>query len=607
MTVQKLLELLDANFELMSGADDDNLMPALKMLGMHLENPRSYVMLAGETSSGKSTLVNSFLGRKFLPAGAKPTTGAVTWMEYGLVEKERFLAINRDATYEEITYEQFRSLSEKPDKNLLRLKAEIPETKKGFKGLNLFDTPGFNAIISEHTEVLKSFLPECDAVVFPVVYKVGVGESDQKLMELIGDVRQQFGRFPVILVVNRVPDGLDEKDKRIKEIRLNAEDTLHEKIKLVLVRSSALDSFGASTMPDTDHLWREVYSVIDTPEHRKEMEEHFRAAFLSLVERRINEINGKISAANVGRAEIAQLEKQKKDIADSQKKAFAVIDRYVEQITHDLPKLVARGAKELNRRIANETDAANKWNGASSCQAYIYGHVLPFGTLDITKDMETYLCDINGKMDEELNEMTNLAVRHFESEAHTVKNPEFGKLLLNIGTRIATRLGRDGAKNFVASSLGGVGGVASGFGNLAKMTVSKTGKLFGKTFSRQIYNNIGKIFTKRFVQTMGVVLQVAVDVASFIAESNRWQGKLKNAAEETVSKWETEVQGEVKNSMIPEFVETNRKSVKECYAAMQDEIDHSISDMARNYNLETLSAFNDDLEKLRKLSVALKG
>ena len=236
MTNETIAAKLDSAWKILAKSSDPQMLPAMKLLGNHIDHPRSFVTLTGETSSGKSTLINSLIGRKFLAAGVRPTTGTVVWLEFGVTDKERLMAVNRDATVEELTETQFRKLSEHPDKELLRLKAELPS--ESVKGLSVFDTPGFNAVISEHTEVLKEFLPESDVVVFPVSYRVGFGASDRRLMELVCEVREQFGGLPVIVVVNRAPEGTTESDKRIKEIRLNAEDSLHDKVQLEIVHST---------------------------------------------------------------------------------------------------------------------------------------------------------------------------------------------------------------------------------------------------------------------------------------------------------------------------------------------------------------------------------
>lgn len=605
MDAEQMVLLLDEHFELLSDSRDPNVEPALKMLGLHLENPRSYVTLVGETSSGKSTLINSLLGRKFLPAGARPTTGTVTWIEIGIASKERLVAINRDATEEVLSKEKFLELSEKPDANLLRLKVEVPECRKGFSGLNLFDTPGFNAIVAEHTEVLKEFLPESDVIVFAVSYKVGFGESDQRLMELICDIRKNFGGLPVVLVVNRAPDGVNEEDHRVREIRLHAEDSLNDKVYLSIVHS-ALPKDGVSVLPDTEHLWRKVYDIAFAPERKKEIENRFRTMFASIVEQRIREVNGKIVAAEIGQSNIGDIEAQKVEIAESEKQSIDIVEKYVRRLSSELPKLIKDGAKTLMSRVENETDDSNKWTEASQCSAFVYGHVLPFGTSDVVKNIESYLKDVCCQMDAELDEMANRSIRQLESNAQTVNNPELGRLFANVGLRVLSRLGGDLTKGAI-QGLGGVGGAAAGMGNLAKMAVKKVGSVFGKTFSREVYTNIGKIFTKRCVQTMSVCLQVVVEAGFLVWEANRWQGKLKDDVRKIVKQWEGKVIKEIETAMIPEFRASNLDSVKSCYAVIQSEIDNSIEDAKRFHSKEELVTIQNQLSVLNEVQSKLKG
>lgn len=388
MNNNQLSDLLDENWEMLEKSKDGKLVPAMRLLANHIENPRSFVTFAGETSSGKSTLINSFLGEKLLPAGAKPTTGTVTWLEYGIAKERRLLAINRDATIEELTREQFDALSERPDKELLRLKVEIPEARRGFAGLNVFDTPGFNAIIAEHAEVLKEFLPESDMIVFPVSYKVGFGTSDRLLMDLVSDVRKQFGALPVLLVVNRAPENATEDDKRIREIRLNAEDILHDKVQLQIVKSAMPTPDGESVLPKTDELWQAVAKVAFSKERAQALNERFRIMLKSMLQQRIDEIDGELAAADVGREAMGELLEQKRSFEENEKKCYAIVDKYMNRLSRELPKHFSRAAEKLIDKAESEIDAANKWVDAKQCAAYIYGHVLPFGTSGVVRDIE---------------------------------------------------------------------------------------------------------------------------------------------------------------------------------------------------------------------------
>ena len=575
MTTDELASILDGNWDVLAKSPDPKLLPAMKLLGQHLDNPRSYVTFAGETSSGKSTLINSFLGRKFLAAGAKPTTGTVTWIEYGMAELERLWAINRDATVEKLSAGQFNALSQNPDKNLLRLKAELPGKRAEFKGLSVFDTPGFNAIISEHAEVLKEFLPESDVVVFPVSYKVGFGASDQQLMELIGDIRKHLGAFPVILVVNRAPAGVNEHDKRIAEIRLHAEDTLHEPIPLVIVNASQPTPEGESVLPDSRRLWDEIGKIVSSEERAKELALRLKESIRSFLEQRLGEIDTQLAAIATGKDAVAELLAERDDFDEKEKASYEIVDRYMARIEKEIPKFLKRGAGKLVERAKIEILAANKWVDAGQCKAYVENHVLPFGTTDVVREMEEQLIGIIAQMDEELDEMANRAVRHVNDRAQTIENPQLKELVSRLGIRIGQRVAGKMASQAV-ESVSGVGGAATGVGNLVKMGVKRAGGLFGKTFSREVYTQIGKVFTKRVVQAMTVAVQVVVEFALYALEANRWQGKLIGKVEEAVDKWEKEVLAEVGSSMIPEYRKTNRENVRACYAALRADVDDAV-------------------------------
>ena len=133
MSDTALLTVLEKNWDLLEKSPDEKMLPAMKLLHEHLVNPRSYVTLAGETSSGKSTLINAFLKRKFLSAKARPTTGTVTWIDYGTSDSEKLYAINRDATVEELDYPTFLSLSENPDSTETTIRVLKDHLKGYFK------------------------------------------------------------------------------------------------------------------------------------------------------------------------------------------------------------------------------------------------------------------------------------------------------------------------------------------------------------------------------------------------------------------------------------------------------------------------------------------
>ncbi len=598
MTNKEISARLDSAWDVLGESKDPKMLPTMKFLGNHLENPRSYVTFTGETSSGKSTLINSLIGRKFLPAGVRPTTGTVVWLEFGVSDKERLLAINRDATLEEISESQFCLLSEHPDEGLLRLKAEMPHDS--IKGLSVFDTPGFNAVISEHEEVLKEFLPESDVVVFPVSYRVGFGSSDRRLMELVGDVRDRFGKLPVILVVNRAPENATSDDKRIKEILLNAEDSLHDKVLLQVVHATMPAEDGTGVLPDTSALWKAICDVTFSAERAAMLTHRFEKMLNSIVEQRVSELDGEIAAAGAGRGALDELNSQIEEFLENESRSYNIVEKYMSKISRELPKLLDHEVAGLLAHAKHEIMASNKWVDVHQCSAFIYGHVLPFGTTGVVKNVEEYLRGVFDRMDEELSEMANLAIRHINDRAQTIEDPKIGTLLSNLGMRIGQRVAGEMASTAVRS-VGGVGGAAAGFGNVAKMAVKHIGKLFGTTFGREVYVNIGKIFTKRMVQTMSVCLQAVTELAFFAWDACHWQSELVQKVSNTLSGWRDEVSGQIEGKMIEEYRQANIANVRDCYSELRREVESEIENVQRSYSKSDLVVLSDKRESLLRL------
>ena len=586
-----LIDTLEENWDLLAKSTDKNMLPAMKLLYDHLKNPRSYVTLTGETSSGKSTLINAFLKKKFLLAKAKPTTGTVTWIDYGNSEEENFYAINKDASIDDITYPTFLSLLEKPDEDLLRLKASLPCDNNDFKGMNIFDTPGFNSIISEHAEVLKEFLPESDVILFLASYRVGFGNSDQQLMNLIYDIGVKFGQIPVLLVINRVPHGINENDKRIKEIRSHAEDSLHNKVKLLIVNTSTPDENGNSTLPDADHVWQETAAIAFSKERQEALFSKLKEILISLFEQRIGEINGYFAVKEAGHEGIQAIQENFHKMEGNEALAFQIVDKYLVRLEKKLPSILINGIEQIKLRIANEIENSSKWKEKYACQTFIIEHVIPFETSKVLNTIDDYVLQQLEEMDKELEEMANTTLFSLNNEINQISKPEIKQLLTNLSLKITKHLiGK--STNKLLCNMGGACGKAAGAGNLAKKTVSKVGKFFHIKFKQDVYNKIGKIFTKKAIQKMGILLDVGIEIASYASDSMTWQKKLRNESYKNIDEWQKEALRAISTSMIPAIKKENYENVKAVYDELKDEIKQQIADAHKQNN-------NNEINQLR--------
>ena len=82
-----------------------------------------------------------------------------------------------------------------------------------------------------------------------------------------------------------------------------------------------------------------------------------------------------------------------------------------------------------------------------------------------------------------------------------------------------------------------MGGTAAGAGNLVKMVVKRAGNLVGKTFSRDVYTQIGRTFNKQFMRRLNVVLTVVLEVGTYVYNSSTWQNDLVRQASKGLDEW----------------------------------------------------------------------
>ncbi|GIL15618.1 MAG: dynamin [Chloroflexota bacterium] len=142
------------------------------------------IVVVGEFNAGKSALVNGLLGAPVLQEGAIPTTTRVTLVKYG------------DALRETVSPDDLAQIAYPLD--LLR-------------EINIVDTPGTNAIIRQHEELTREFIPRSDLVLFVTSADRPFTESERQFMEHIREWNKK-----IVLVVNK--RDLLEDDKAFHDV-----------------------------------------------------------------------------------------------------------------------------------------------------------------------------------------------------------------------------------------------------------------------------------------------------------------------------------------------------------------------------------------------------
>lgn len=552
------------------GGEEARASVARLLLG-RLTLPQAYVTVVGETSTGKSSLINALLGQDVLPASARPTTGVVTHVACRDEAASRYFAIYRDATQEAIDHDRFRTLSETPDGDMLRLQVRTRPKAAGNVGLHVFDTPGYNAVLSEHEEVLMNFLPNSDVIVFVVGYRTGFGQTDQDLLEAIAAATAHDSTIPLVLAINRVPAGCGVDDKRVTEIRRLVEDGLRRPFTLQLVGSANRLADGApiARAPlEADALWDEVRRHAFDSTVLETVHERLQASVLAVLDDADAALERE-EAGLLASADEADAIARALDIARAaQAESLREIERTMANLETALPHLLDSLVAASLQQVEAEVQGADKWLGYADCAEWLAGHCLPLEVRRMGRQLEAHMEVEMVALNRRLEEIANTAVGELDKTVSLRPDDPVRRFTLNVSRTIAQRL-TGNAVNAMLRGIGGVGGAAAGAGNLAKMAVKRLGEMFGQRFGREVYDQIGRIFTKRMLERLNVAVTVLVEIGSFVYEAQVWQRKLIEQCREAVGTWRAEIAQVLRNQHLPSLRASNEAIVNELYGEFE--------------------------------------
>lgn len=140
------------------------LRPALGRLVERLEAPSLEIGVFGRVSSGKSSLLNRFLGRELLPVGVVPVTALPVRIAYGEEPGLVVTAADGKSTREPLDrLAAYATEKGNPGnaKRVARLSVALPSPRL-YHGVTLVDTPGLGSLATAGAEETRAYLPRCD-------------------------------------------------------------------------------------------------------------------------------------------------------------------------------------------------------------------------------------------------------------------------------------------------------------------------------------------------------------------------------------------------------------------------------------------------------------
>lgn len=152
---------------LKSIAEKYQISSAIKKIDVHLEDIDCKIGFLGEFSSGKSTLINSLIGKKVLPAMVNPTSKSLIEIipKSGIHDIE-YYRVNDDGFLSTISAFEFGEIALGESSGSAAL--FVPESESLQSGFRLIDTPGFTALDKADADIAYGVLPQLDGIVICV-------------------------------------------------------------------------------------------------------------------------------------------------------------------------------------------------------------------------------------------------------------------------------------------------------------------------------------------------------------------------------------------------------------------------------------------------------
>lgn len=585
--IDEIVSISEQIEEILQKAKNKNIPASHKLLQDRLKNPKSFVCFIGETSSGKSTIINGLFNQYLLPTDAIPTTGTITqiYSHTKTGKKEsKFFKMSRKLSLSKIDRKSFEKLSVKPDTDTKYLYVETKAPDKKYTGFLIVDTPGFNSVITEHEEVLIDFMPQSDVIVFTVDYRIGFLQPHKDFMELIYDILKEIDEeIPILLAINRCPNGATLDNKRVLEISKHASDTIKRDLPVYLINSVVPKGTDSYIYPRAEQLWNDILRCAKSKERQKLIIAKSKNLMVGLMDEIEREFEEKLLVSQLRDEDISALKNIRKELNANIKDCYRIADEEFEKLSILLHEMINKEVRKLQNKLEKEVKKTSKLAEKHSCTAYIEKHVIPFGVRSIGSKVEKQTKESHKELDKKINEMANLAIRKMNTVVMKSTSPDLSKLIVTLNNSFMLHFGRSLASTSL-KRLGGVGGYAAGAGNLTKMVVSRGSKAIGIKVPSSAYIKIGRFFNKAMLIKIGEWSGAVLIISQEIQDIFTWKKSLINKSNEELEK------------KRKEFLESVKKSVKR-YKSHQNKL---LKKIFEENDLELVNAIKSEETKISK-------
>lgn len=318
----------------------------IEKLGQTLSNYELLIPVVGEFSAGKSSFLNSFIGRNVLSVSINPETAVATELRYSTEDYAEVLIENGESIVcKRISIEETANV--KKDWRCIRLYLNS-ENLKSIEPLVMVDMPGFDSPRDDHNRAITSYLNR--GVHYIVLTSVESGTVTASMKRQIQDI-QNMGRTSSFFVSKANLRGEDDVNAVCDEVQSQVEDILEESVEVKPLYKDA----GA-----------ELKKLIDSIDPEQLFCKVFKDAIIQLLDELNSAVTTKIAALKSDR------EKNKSAIRDMEAALDKLLKRRDRMLAEarnshfedDIDSITSAASNAVNSEIDRLVDMA--MHGSSS-------------------------------------------------------------------------------------------------------------------------------------------------------------------------------------------------------------------------------------------------
>ncbi|WP_394884277.1 dynamin family protein [Clostridium butyricum] len=546
-------------------------------------NPSHYVVMLGETSSGKSALINSILEKKIMIESVRPTTGVVAEVVVS-DEEDIWSKVGKDGSITELEKDEFDKLVVNPTSDIHRLRYKGRSKEDKFAGIRLFDTPGYGSLVDYHEDILKEFIPEGDFIVYVVSYRVGLNDDDYQFLKYVGEIISD--KVEVILAINMCPKDITEDNKRITEIRKNINECIHRDVETFLIESSSEKN------PDAQKLWNYIYERVNNPEKIEELGEALKNYQDYVLGECEIKVNSKIASIESAQNDLNEREKLTKEFFECKEEITAILERGFTKTKVKSVRLIDKAAATIKEDVRKYVEDETKWTKREETYSFMQHYYVPKLTTEETEHILSYIEDEIILLDKAMKEILNKTATVLEDKVK-VNIPCYSEVMEGILKKhIGDAMKQAAGEMFRSFDSKKKGNKDSSRTNFKRLESTDT--------EYDINNNgLAKLIKAiRATSLKGIThyLSVFTDSIIYLYDTLTWQNKIQEISMEAIDNWAQDVEGAVRK-YIDEFKETNRREIMSLFDELTQEFsEDETDDVIEDIDHETLIKLKREID-----------